>query len=263
MTEVDLEDYKQTLKKFLEDYIFYTDNFGHYSAAQSEFRTSLQRRTVLVNQIIDQLLHPAGYMMGGRVLSFHETLGFTLMRDADEYEFWTQVTQYVIRIINEAIGSIENNTFISKEIEPVIPINDEILSARCLDLLQAAGNFDRVINQATLVLEARIRESIPYEKLSELVPEDKDRVGEQLANKLLSPSKPIVVVSDKHSERLAFYKVVVGIISYFRNPSHHFLDDKTKWSLAWSVVGIIDSLLSQLANSHIALGSEARREQEK
>lgn len=46
--------------------------------------------------------------------------------------------------------------------------------------------------------------------------------------------------------------MVVGIIAYLRNPSHHSLNDETDWSLAWSVVGIVDSLLSELDNSYIS-----------
>ena len=226
MTEVNLERYKETLTRFLEDYAHYIDT--RYPVQKSEHRTSLQRRTTLINQIVDHVHQTSGFMLGDRVISFQETLGFTLMWNACDNQSWDTATQYVIRIINEAIGSIESNTLISDEIEPVILIKDEVLRKRCFDLLQAAGNFDRAINQATLVLEARLRDSVPYDTLCKVIPEDRDRVGESLANKLLSPSKPVVVVSDKPTERAAFHKVVVGIIAYFRNPSHHFLDDKTK-----------------------------------
>lgn len=89
-----------------------------------------------------------------------------------------------------------------------------------------------------------------------MIPEARDHVGEPLANKLLSPNKPVIIVSEKQTERAAFHKMVVGVIAYLRNPSHHLLDDKTEWALAWSVVGIIDSLLSQLENRYVAEDSE-------
>ena len=263
MTELDLGNYRQSLAEFLEEYLRYTDTFSHYSAAKSELRTSLQRKTVLVARIIDQVRPGAVYAMTDRVVSFYETLGFTLMGDAHESNFWQNATEYVMRIINEALGSIENNTIASQEIQPVLPIKDDVLRKRCLDLLQAPGNFDRVIREATLVLEARLRDSVSYGKLSEVIPEDKDRVGEVLAHRLLSSDKPVLVVSDKQTERVAFHKVVVGMIAYFRNPSHHFLEDNTKWSLAWSVVGIIDSLLSQLENSYVADDSTHNKAQTK
>ena len=252
MAEVDLENYKQTLATFLEDYISCTRSFGRFSAGRAELRRALQRKTTLVNRIIDQVHGGVGYTMGNKTISFHETLGFTLMKGASENQFWGDAKEYVIRIINEAIGSIENNTILSEGIEPVLPIKNETLRRRCLDLLEAPGNFDRVINQATQVLEARLRDSVSYEKLCEVIPEAKEHIGEPLANKLLSPNKPVIVISDKQTERVAFHKMVVGIIAYLRNPSHHFLDDKTEWSLAWSVVGVIDSILSELENSYIA-----------
>jgi hypothetical protein len=264
MTEVDLENYKQTLATFLEEYTKYTHSAGISSIAmRAELRTRLQRKITLVNRIIDQVHGGAVYTMGNKTISFHETLGFTLTKGASENQFWDNAKEYVIRIINEGIGSIENSTMLSKEIEPVLPIKDETLRKRCLDLLQAPRNFDRVINQATQVLEARLRDSVSYEKLCEVIPEAKEHIGEPLANKLLSPNKPVIVISDKQTERAAFHKIVVGIIAYLRNPSHHFLDDKTEWSLAWSVVGIIDSLLSELANSYIAEDSEDNKGQTK
>ena len=47
---------------------------------------------------------------------------------------------------------IKNNP---KDVENYI--HDKELRDRCLDLLEAKGKYDRVINQATLVLEDRIR----------------------------------------------------------------------------------------------------------
>jgi len=251
MTEGDLNSYRGTLEEFLGRYINYTEHPGWYSSVE---RTWLQRKITLVDKIVSQLVYRnrLRYPLRNEVYDFHAVLAFTVMEDASEDENWDGAKAYIVTVINDAMGNIENDTIPSKEIEPVIPIKDAVLRERCLDLLQAPGNFDRAINQATLVLEARIRDSVPsYEKLSEVVPESKDLFGEALANKLLSPTKPLIVVSDKPNERVAFLKIVVGIIAYFRNPSHHFLDDKTRWSLAWSVVGIIDSLLSQLESIRV------------
>ena len=259
MAEINLNDYKQTLSEFLEEYTKYTNSLPLTSvfssvkrANRARLRTRLQQKTTLITSIVDQVHAVTAYTIGERSNSFHETLGFTLERGSSANQFWEGAKEYVIRIINETIGSIDNSIIPSKEIEPILPIKDEILKTRCLDLLQAPGNFDRVINQATQVLEARLRDSLPYKELCELIPESKEHVGEHLANKLLSPSKPVIVISDKQTERVAFHKIVVGIIAYLRNPSHHFLDDKTEWALAWSVVGMIDSLLSQLEGSYIA-----------
>jgi hypothetical protein len=43
--------------------------------------------------------------------------------------------------------------------------------------------------------------------------------------------------------------MMIGIISYLRNPSHHSLNDDIDWAFAWSLVGLVDSLLYELDNS--------------
>jgi len=254
MKEAGLENYRKTLEEFLQKYIEYTDFIKHYSSPSrsAEMRKWLQRKTDLVDLIIKRVHYEPEYSTKGEEYTFYSVLASTLEEGVDKEELWEWFKVHVTRIINEGIGNIENNTIVLKEIEPVIPIRDQTLRNRCLDLLKARGDFDRVINQATQVLEARLRDSMSYEELCEVIPEAKEHIGEPLANKLLSPNKPVIVVSDKAVERVAFHKMVVGIIAYLRNPSHHFLDDKTEWSLAWSVVGLVDSLLSELENSYIA-----------
>ena len=108
-----------------------------------------------------------------------------------------------------------------------------------------------------------MRSKLPHEKLCDIIPEARNQIGETLAHKLLAPPKPAIVVSDKPEERSAFHKMVVGIIAYLRNPSHHSLNDGTEWSLAWSVVGIVDSLLSELDNSYISVDKPETKRKEK
>ena len=95
-----------------------------------------------------------------------------------------------------------------------------------------------------------MRSRIPFETLCEIIPEAKNQIGEPLANKLLASNDPLIIVSDKHLERIAFHKMVVGVIAYLRNPSHHSLNDNTESALAWSVVGIVDSLLYSIDNAY-------------
>jgi len=254
MKEVDLENYRKTLEEFLQKYIEYTDFIRSYRSPgwSAEMRKWLQRKTNLVDLIINRVHYEPEYIIKEGFYPFYSVLASTLQEGANKEELWEDRKVHVIRIINEGVGNIENNTIIMKEIEPVIPIKDEMLRKRCSDLLKAPGSFDRVINQATQVLEARLRDSMTYEKLCDVIPEAKYHIGEPLANRLLASKTPVIVISEKEKEREAFHKMVVGIIAYLRNPSHHFLDDKTRWSLAWSVVGIVDSLLSQLENSYRA-----------
>jgi hypothetical protein len=66
-------------------------------------------------------------------------------------------------------------------------ITDKVLKERCSDILTAPGNFDRVINQATTVLEDRIRSK------SNLM----DLIGVDLVNRAINPepSKSILVIN--------------------------------------------------------------------
>lgn len=250
MNKGKLDTYKATLESFLDDYEKY---FRLGFNARKSLGIELQRKVSLISGIVS-LVHGAGRFKidDSTVWNFYQQLGFTLQEDVSDYQYFDQIKSHVKRILNESIGNIETGMIPEKQTKPVLPIKDQILIKRCSDLLNAPDSFDRVINQATQVLEERIRNSVPYEKLCELIPLAKEQVGQPLVDKLLSPTNPVIVISDKQPERIAFYKMAIGIIAYLRNPSHHSLNDKTDWSLAWSVVGLIDSLLSELDHSYIS-----------
>jgi hypothetical protein len=202
----------------------------------------MQRQLNLVSNIIDAVHGGRSFTLNtSEEINFLQALSYVLTNNVskDHRKF---IESNVESILNEAIGNIVNETIPSKQIVPIIPIKDDELKKRCLDLLNAPGSFDRVINQTTQILEARLRSRIPFEKLCEIVPETKNQIGENLAHKLLAPPNPVIVVSDKPEECSAFHKMVVGVIVYLRNPSHHSLNDNTERALAWSVVGIVDSL---------------------
>jgi hypothetical protein len=98
-------------------------------------------------------------------------------------------------------------------------IHDPVLLSRCRDLLLASANFDRPINQATLVLEDRIRKKArPATKL----------VGENLVgyafNEELSKTVLRVASNDPDDQR-GFTQMLRGIVPAFRNQTHHHLAD--------------------------------------
>lgn len=241
--------YKKTLEAFLKAYSEVLDGRKYsYSASLDEEITKLQREIPLISKIVDEVYGEALTEKRSRHFTFRDALRASL--SATENYNYDLEEEYVKLILNESIGNITHGTIPAKEILPVLPIVDEDLRKRCSDLLSAPRCFDRVINQATQVLEARLRECVSHEKLVELLPQAKDHTGEKLVNRLLGPANPPVIISSEQSEREAFHKMVVGIIAYLRNPSHHFLDDSTERSLAWSVVGLVDSILSQLDNAY-------------
>lgn len=245
-----LDEYRGVLELFLDHYEKYISRGAHVYRSD-DLRTIMQRNLTLVSKIVASIRGGGSLVLDkSNTINFRQAISYSLTDNlGDSCNF---VESNVVAILNESIGNIINDTIPSGEIKPIIPIRDELLKERCSDILNAPGNLDRVIRESTLILEERLRQSVPYEKLIELIPLSKDQVGEPLANKLLSPHNPIIVISEKLPERIAFHKMVIGIIAYLRNPSHHSLNDNTDWALAWSVVGIVDSLLSELDGSYIS-----------
>lgn len=125
------------------------------------------------------------------------------------------------------IGSIYNS------------IKDEELKSRCADILSAPSNFDRVINQATQVLENRIRTKSGL---------DRSFVGIKLINKALNSdsSKSVLIASENNDEHEGFCHICRGIILAFRNPTHHYLSDSFKREDALKFTAFIDNLLKIL-----------------
>lgn len=111
---------------------------------------------------------------------------------------------------------------------------DPELKDRCADLLRARKKFDRPVNQATLVLEDRLRTlGNVRERL----------VGAGLAAKVLHPKNALLRISDENEVQEGIYFICAGLVSVFRNPTHHHLTDKFSREDALSVCGFVDAIL--------------------
>ena len=148
--------------------------------------------------------------------------------------------------VQGAIGTLEADLWSPGGPEPTLSIRDTELRERCFDLLSAAGNFDRVVREATLVLEDRIRRKPPHDVLAQLIPRSADLTLENMVNHLFSPDRPVLSVSNDRQKRIALHRILLGVTSYLRNEYHHELDDETEWSWAWSTVGLMDRLLLEV-----------------
>ena len=116
-------------------------------------------------------------------------------------------------------------------------IQDDVLRSRCKDLLLASSNFDRPINQATLVLEDRIRKKAQLRKRL---------VGENLVNNVFKEdlSKTVLKVeSNDPEDQRGFTQILRGIVPTFRNKTHHHISDSFSREEAMCVCGFIDVLL--------------------
>ena len=122
-------------------------------------------------------------------------------------------------------------------------IQDAELRSRCGDILLAAGNFDRPVNQATLVLEDRIRKKAqPPKKL----------VGEGLVGYAFNEdiARTILAVpgNDADDQR-GFTQILRGVVPAFRNRTHHHITNTFSREEALRVCGFIDVLLRVVDNS--------------
>lgn len=154
----------------------------------------------------------------GDSVSYSQTIQAKLLQFLSYLEFSYNLPGQVIEI-----GSIYNS------------IKDEELKSRCSDILSAPDNFDRVINQATLVLEDRIRTK---SKLTDLI-------GVNLVNKAINsdPEKSVLQTSDNPEEHEGIAHICRGIILSFRNPTHHKIIENYSREDALKFCAFIDSLL--------------------
>jgi uncharacterized protein (TIGR02391 family) len=122
-------------------------------------------------------------------------------------------------------------------------IQDQELRSRCQDILLASANFDRPVNQATLVLEDRIRKKAqPAGRM----------VGETLVGYAFNEdlSKTVLrVASQESDDQRGFTQILRGIVPAFRNKTHHHIINNFSREEAMRVCGFIDVLLRVVDNS--------------
>ncbi len=122
-------------------------------------------------------------------------------------------------------------------------IKDEELKSRCSDILSSPSNFDRVINQATLVLEDRIRKK---SKLNDLV-------GVNLVNKAINSDleRSVLQTSDDAEEHEGISHICRGIVLSFRNPTHHKVIGNYTREDALKFCAFVDLLLAIIEKSKL------------
>jgi len=127
------------------------------------------------------------------------------------------------------IGSIYNS------------LTDDELKDRCSDLLSASSNFDRVINQATLLLEDRIRKKSGLNNLT----------GVDLVNRAINSTyaNTVLQLSDDPDEHEGFSHICRGIVLSFRNPTHHKIVAGISREDALKICAFIDKLLQIVDSS--------------
>jgi hypothetical protein len=118
-------------------------------------------------------------------------------------------------------------------------LTDAELRDRCADVLRGSRKYDRAVNQATLVLEARLRQ---------LASAGKAVKAPALAAMVLNPNnKPIVRMSDDNDVQDGYFQICRGLFAVFRNLTHHDLAENFTREDAVSICGFINAFLDAIA----------------
>jgi len=116
-------------------------------------------------------------------------------------------------------------------------IVDDDLRRRCVDLLKTDGLQDRVIREACVVLEDRVRRAVRA---------DKAVTGVPLMEQAFSPKGGPLKLSSTEQEQLGVMQLYRGTMAFFRNDAGHHLvatytKDDARRFVAW-----IDLLLAMV-----------------
>ena len=182
-----------------------------------------------LNKIIDEL----GALIGAdysylKSTQFYHSVNRNMARDD---EISPKVLQ-LIRILEYGYNLNENVMQIGSIYNSIY---DSELRERCSDILTAPANFDRVINQATQVLEDRIRTKSGLTRA----------IGPDLVNRAINPdpSKSVLKINGAKEEHEGMHYICKGIMLAFRNPTHHTLTDKYKRDDALKFCAFVDDLI--------------------
>lgn len=122
-------------------------------------------------------------------------------------------------------------------------IEDAEIKERCGDILLGEAAFDRAINQATQILENRIKIKSGLQ--------DSPLIGTHLVSKAIHSkiNETILKFSDKADIQEGYSNLFKGIVSIYRNPTHHTLSFDCSREYALKVCAHIDELLKILEES--------------
>jgi uncharacterized protein (TIGR02391 family) len=129
-------------------------------------------------------------------------------------------------------------------------IHDQQLRSKCADILLARANFDRPINQATLVLEDRIRK-----KIKPPTP----MVGETLVNYAFNEKLEktrLQVASAQAEEQRGITIILRGFVPAFRNTTHHHIVETFTQEDAIRTCVFIDLLLRVVDSTKVVTPTE-------
>jgi hypothetical protein len=122
-------------------------------------------------------------------------------------------------------------------------LQDPELRGRCKDLLRAARHFDRVIREATTVLDDRLKKKTGITNMN----------PENLVGKAINPdpAKAVLEISADKAEQDGIHSICKGIMLAFRNRAHHSLSEKLTREDALKFCGFVDTVLGIVGKAAI------------
>lgn len=123
--------------------------------------------------------------------------------------------------------------------EPAALIHDPELAQRCGDLLGADEHYDRVIREASAVLEHRVRAR------TGLTPDG----AVPLMQQAFSVNNPLIRLSDHGGEQKGGMEIFAGVMGLFRNGVGHRLVNTITQDRALQFVVMVDLLLALVEDS--------------
>jgi uncharacterized protein (TIGR02391 family) len=124
-------------------------------------------------------------------------------------------------------------------------LEDGELRARCRDLLLAKKHYDRVVREATTVLDDRLKTRTGISHMNPTA----------LVGKALSPDpdKAVIVVSAEKDEQEGFFSLCNGVMLAFRNKAHHNLSNSFTQADALKFCAFVDALLAVIGKGVVHL----------
>lgn len=126
------------------------------------------------------------------------------------------------------------------ERSPSSLIADDELRRRCEDLLAADEHHDRVIREACVILENRVRKAVGA---------DKSLVGTSLMEQSFGPNKGLLRLSDDDKEQRGAMELYRGVMAFFRNAAGHNVIDSYSQEDALRFVVFVDLLLAMVGRA--------------
>jgi uncharacterized protein (TIGR02391 family) len=122
-------------------------------------------------------------------------------------------------------------------------LQDAELHGRCRDLLLAKRHYDRVVREATTVLDDRIKKASTIKNMN----------PSALVGKALNPdpARAVIVISSERDEQHGFHSICSGVMLAFRNKSHHNLSNNFSQTEALKFCGLVDALLAVLGKAAV------------